>query len=111
MLLPGTDLDGARTVAEDIRRTVEHEPFRFGTHRMAVTVSVGVGAQAHTPAPMQGPEQALGGSGSRDAHHRAPGAARVEGMIAEADRALYAAKRNGRNRVEVAPAGQTLQAG
>jgi diguanylate cyclase (GGDEF)-like protein len=89
VLLPGTDLSGARTVAEDIRHAIEQEPFAFGRERIPVTVSIGV--QACSPAGPQAP--AFGE------------AAQVEPMIAAADRALYAAKRNGRNRVETAEGG------
>jgi diguanylate cyclase (GGDEF)-like protein len=70
ILLPGTDLDGARVLAERVRCTVEAGPW---AHR-PVTVSAGVAT--------------LGVDDGA-----------VEWVVGEADRALYRAKRGGRNRV------------
>ena len=74
ILAPETDLDGGRVLAERIRRAIEElnisHPAIPTTDR--VTVSIGV----------------------------ASGAARSwEGLLNEADAALYTAKKNGRNRV------------
>lgn len=72
VLLPQTDAAEARVVAEKIRHAVAHEPFdRVGD----VTTSVGVAA-------------ALGGESDAS-------------LLGRADEALYRAKGNGRNRVEV----------
>jgi diguanylate cyclase (GGDEF)-like protein len=75
ILLPDTGLAEARQVAERIRREIE-------THRdkalPGYTVSLGVSV-------------AQGSAGQ---------AADIEGLIAEADAALYRAKQGGRNRVE-----------
>lgn len=79
VLLPGTGLEGALVVAEDIRQAVQREPIRYEGRDIAVTVSAGV-------------------------HCRVPkrGGAEAEDMLAASDRVMYAAKQNGRNRVEVA---------
>lgn len=77
ILLPRTPVDGARVVAERIRKEIEAKTFRFGGKAVKVTVSVGV-AQ-FTPA-MPAPEA----------------------LVRAADEALYAAKTTGRNRVVVA---------
>lgn len=74
VLLPQTDLAGARELAERIRRTVEESPVTDETQRPRCTVSIGVAQWA--------------GTGES-----------VENLLARADGALYAAKRNGRNRV------------
>jgi diguanylate cyclase (GGDEF)-like protein len=79
VLLPGTDAAGAVVVGERIRAEVAGSPVRCGDHRVAVTVSIGVCARVPGPEPQQG-----------------------ERMVAEADLALYAAKRGGRDRVELA---------
>ena len=85
VLLPDTDLAGAEQLARDLCRSVRESHCTVaGSHgipgaRIAVTVSIGV----------------FGGlleSGDR-----------WDMLIAAADRALYQAKKNGRNRVEVAP--------
>jgi len=66
--------EGARTVGERIRRVVEAAPVA-GVGAVGVTVSVGVAAH--------------------------PGTADPDELVREADKALYLAKRMGKNRVEV----------
>jgi diguanylate cyclase (GGDEF)-like protein len=76
LLLPDTPPEGGRVLAERVRAAVEAHPWP----KRPVTASFGVAS--------------LGGG--RDA-----AAART--LLADADRALYAAKRAGRNRVSLAP--------
>lgn len=79
VILPVTDLEGARRVAEHIRAAVENaEQPHEGNADGVVTVSIGIATT--TP----------------DLHHTAAT------LIEAADQALYAAKRNGRNRAEAA---------
>ncbi|MFL5607103.1 MAG: HD domain-containing phosphohydrolase [Gemmatimonadaceae bacterium] len=83
ILLPGVDADGGRVVAEEIRRrTAELEiPLRDQPERtMSVTLSVGVAT-----APQHGES--------------------FEAMFTAADRALFEAKREGRDKVIVAGIG------
>jgi diguanylate cyclase (GGDEF)-like protein len=76
--LPQTDLDGAYAIAERVRRAVEALaiPRLDGSGTLSVTVSCGVAA----------------GADGKDA------------LVADADAALYSAKRAGKNRTVQAPA-------
>ena len=73
IILPETDIQGAITVAERIRRTVEAHPFASEEGTIHVTVSVGVAS--HPPVS------------DRNA------------LVRATDEALYTAKRQGKNRV------------
>jgi len=73
LIMPETDLDSAQAVAEKIRGVIEHHLFP-GADR--ITISIGIAA--------------MSAEESDDA------------LIRRADEALYAAKRGGRNRVEIA---------
>ncbi|MES1208772.1 MAG: GGDEF domain-containing protein, partial [Pseudomonadota bacterium] len=75
ILCRGSDLQGALIVAERLRSSVQQRKFTFGGKDIPVTISLGVAAV---------PE-----SGVND--HAA--------FLAAADKALYEAKRTGRNRV------------
>ncbi|HET8731509.1 MAG TPA: 7TM diverse intracellular signaling domain-containing protein [Moraxellaceae bacterium] len=78
VVLPETDAEGARVVAERIREAVEALEFRVGDRHVPVTVSVGVAAM-------------IPGS-TEDAQM----------LVLSTDKALYQAKEAGRNRVRVA---------
>jgi diguanylate cyclase (GGDEF)-like protein len=80
LILPHTDLEGAYAIAERVRLAIEalKLPRVEGPGTLATTASVGVAA-------------------ARDGTR--------EGLIAEADGALYEAKRSGKNRTVRAPAG------
>ena len=71
-----TDAGGARSVAERLRRVVEDRYATLAEGDVAVTISVGIAELGET-------------------------AEEPDRMVAGADEALYAAKRGGRNRVEV----------
>jgi diguanylate cyclase (GGDEF)-like protein len=76
VVLPDTDAEGARLVAERLRKKVADVSFDHVGHAFSVTVTLGI-------ATMQASESA-------------------EQTIARADTALYDGKRGGRNRVVVA---------
>lgn len=79
MILPDTALDGARQMAEALRKVVEATPFHAEDGQpLAMTVSLGVSALDLASAQ------------------------RGDALIGLADQALYKAKQGGRNRVEVA---------
>lgn len=80
VLLPGHDVQAGAAVAERIRSSLERQPLELREGPLAITVSIGVAA-LH-------PEVAEAG----DELYRA------------ADRAMYRAKADGRNRVRVEPA-------
>jgi diguanylate cyclase (GGDEF)-like protein len=75
VLLPQTPPDEARRTGERLRQQIGDHVFRVGNRELRVTVSVGVAT--------------WGGEGAQSA----------EGLIREADQALYRAKEEGRNRV------------
>jgi len=79
VVLPGRQTEMARAIAEQIRLAVEAAELRHRDHPMRVTVSIGVATML---AQDTNPQQ----------------------VVERADKALYAAKRGGRNRVSVAPA-------
>jgi diguanylate cyclase (GGDEF)-like protein len=79
ILLPGAALHDVFEVAERIRRSVENLPMSDDNKAHCPTVSIGVASLI--PVEDRG----------------------CVGLVASADRALYAAKRNGRNRTEIEP--------
>ena len=78
VLLPDTRDEGAYKVAEKIRQTIECTEIEFNGQAITLTVSIGV--DSTVPKNEE----------------------RREGMFGAADKALYQAKRSGRNRVVVA---------
>ena len=74
VMLPGMGLDHAMIVAEDVRRAIAEDPIENGEVRLWITASLGVSA-------------------TRESFTT------YEMLINEADAALYAAKRQGRNQV------------
>jgi len=77
VLMPGADRATAEAVAERLRAIVAERAFAVAGEAIKVTVSIGIAEGSLGPSP-------------------AP-------LLAEADAALYASKRNGRNRVTAAP--------
>jgi diguanylate cyclase (GGDEF)-like protein len=78
VLLPETDEAAARILAERVRQNVEASPRTSGLQGPCITVSIGIASATMSMS-------------SADA------------MLKQADNALYAAKRAGRNRVATAP--------
>ena len=75
IILPSTDLEGARNVCERLRKSVEEALFEYDTMRIRITISIGM--TEYSP--------------SDDSS--------LSDLIKMADDALYQAKREGRNRV------------
>ncbi len=88
IILPATDLQGAREVAEKLRVNCAAEGFDTSIGRLSVTVSLGVTALPPLPADQVELPPELG--------------AAVNGLLARADAALYCSKNQGRNVVSVA---------
>ncbi len=80
-VLPETDREGARAIAERLRQAIEAMRVDYQGKQLSVTASLGVADAL----PGQDPD-------ARDA----------ERLVARADEALYRAKTGGRNRIEVA---------
>lgn len=77
VILPGTNLSGAVTLAETIRKAVETQP-PFANDQRPITVSIGIGSQ------------------------RIRAGRTLAALLNEADIALYQAKHRGRNQVSYA---------
>jgi two-component system cell cycle response regulator len=75
IVLPGTGRDGATVLAERIRTTIEKAPFQAHGEPLTLTISIGV---------------ATYGTDAADT---------IDGLLKVADRRLYTAKKEGRNRV------------
>jgi diguanylate cyclase (GGDEF)-like protein len=79
VILPGRQSEMARAIAEELRIAVEAGEIQWQDRALRLTVSIGVA--------------------SRLEHESVP-----QPTLERADKALYAAKRSGRNRIQVAPA-------
>jgi len=79
LILPGCDADAARVVAERLRRHVADTPLLVGGARVNLTISAGVASAPVADHPFD-----------------------ADRLVAQADEALLAAKRAGRDRVECA---------
>ena len=78
IVLPSTDLEGGKVTAERIRTSVENRPFpNPGSPPLQMTVSIGV------------------------AYYEGEGLSNPKEFVEQADRALYRAKQQGRNRTVV----------
>jgi diguanylate cyclase (GGDEF)-like protein len=77
VILPGTTVDGAVQLAEELRKSIAADRIETGDGR-AITITISIGVSGGVPAPDQ----------------------RVEDLIGASDQALYRAKENGRDRVE-----------
>lgn len=82
MLLPSTDAEGCRQVGEGILDAVARLSFEDGAHRFSHRVTVSVGGATFQPRS----------TAQLDPHF----------LVASADRALYAAKAEGRNQIVMA---------
>lgn len=81
LIWPETDLAGATIVAEKLRRLVEEADLRIEDGpAIPVTLSMGVATL-------------------EEVRRDRPGRVQIDDLLAEADRALYVAKREGRNRI------------
>jgi diguanylate cyclase (GGDEF)-like protein len=76
LVMPGTSLDHARATAERIRARMSDSPFEVGGRKISQTVSIGIATWNGDEAP--------------------------EELQRRADMAMYRAKENGRNRLEIA---------
>ncbi|MGX1308790.1 diguanylate cyclase [Amorphus suaedae] len=79
VLMPHTEPEAARALADRIRQMIEKAPVRNGEQTVAVTVSLGVSSSDDFPVS-------------------------IDELVSAADGALYESKRTGRNRVCVAGA-------
>jgi len=76
LLLPACDLEDAIDRANELRETIAATPIKSGDVETTISISMGVAVSENA------------------------GAKEAEALLHRADRALYAAKENGRNRVE-----------
>jgi diguanylate cyclase (GGDEF)-like protein len=90
MLLPETDLQAASVLADRVRRQVAEKPLVIEPNQITITISVGCSAIDHCVQP------------------RFPQPKTLDLLIDCADKALYQAKRAGRNRTHLSDAGEQV---
>ncbi|MGH9758048.1 MAG: GGDEF domain-containing response regulator [Candidatus Acidiferrales bacterium] len=83
LVVPSSDVAGTLALAERIRQSIQSPPITTDAGEIKVTISLGVAASTHACS-----------FGAQE-------------LLLHADRALYRAKENGRNRVELAAAQET----
>lgn len=81
IVLPHADAGSATALAETVRNAIEHRPIVVESHRIELTVSVGLHLVPHGVA------------------------CEAQDLLRRADARLYAAKRGGRNRIEISTYG------
>lgn len=81
VILPTTDVEIAKKIAERVRKSVSSKPFYIGSSSITLNATVSIGV-----AGLAGPQD------------------KIEELLKRADQALYSAKRDGRNRVTLAAA-------
>ena len=79
-MLPNTSKEDAMSVAERIRKEIEKTDFCYENQHMNVTISIGCAVYDSEKNPVSVPKD----------------------LVEQADKALYASKRNGRNMVSFA---------
>lgn len=79
IVLPETEMEGARAVAERVRRRIAETPFQVANETITITVSIGVTAMVPS-------------SPTQESH-----------LLQRADEALYQSKHDGRNRITCLP--------
>ncbi len=80
--LPDTDVEGAKLLAERLRRIIAETPFFVGKHQLYTTVSIGISVYR--------------GNKVRTEVDKI-----LKNLMSEADAAMYKAKEKGRNRVHI----------